>query len=70
MEKMLFEMNIAFTYEEIDNFLQTKKNKMSKISDLRSLWIEDNNIYSYPIKIISEYFLRKHCPSWIFNSRI
>lgn len=43
---------------------------MSRIIDLRNLWDDESNLYSYPIRIISEYFLRKHCFKWIFNSRI
>lgn len=41
---------------------------MSRISDLKKLWT--NEKYGVPIRILSEYFLRKRSLPWIFNSRI
>ena len=44
---------------------------MTKIEDLKNMWVDNaENIYSYPLRVITENFLRKHALSWIFNSRI
>ena len=40
IERLLININSAFGYEEISNYLVSKKKSMSKIVDLRSLWID------------------------------
>ena len=44
---------------------------MTKIEELRNLWWESGeNAYASPLRRISNEFMRKHVPNWIFNSRV
>ena len=46
---------------------QEKKN-MKSIANLRELWT--NTIFGKAFRILSNVFFRKHCLSYIFNSKV
>ncbi len=48
--------------------LKKLKKVINTIADLRNLWL--NNKYSREIRIMSNYFLRRHGTAYVFNSRI
>ena len=48
--------------------LQQQKKNINTIADLRNLWTDPN--YGRIMRIISNFFLKKHSYSYIFNSRI
>lgn len=43
---------------------------MYSVSDLRRLWIGENNKYAKILRMFSMNFLRKHSYKYIFHSRI
>jgi hypothetical protein len=56
--------------EEFMNAFNTHKGRIHSISDLRSLWTDEGNAFHKAFRILSCQYLRKHCLSRTFNSRV
>jgi hypothetical protein len=50
--------------------LESYKDKINTISELRSLWIEKENKFSKSLRILSNIYLKKYHLTHIFNSRV
>lgn len=56
-----------------EDFMQVynaHKGRIHSISDLRSLWTDEGNAFHKAFRILSCQYLRKHCLSRTFNSRV
>ena len=50
--------------------LDSYKDKINTICQLRSLWIQQENKFSKSLRILSNFYLRKNHLTYIFNSRV
>jgi hypothetical protein len=50
--------------------IRQKKKKLNSIADLRSLWLDGENLFAKPIRILSLIFLKRYSLTYIFNSRV
>ena len=46
------------------------RDRIRTIADLRSLWMEEENKYAKPLRILSNFYIRKLNLNHIFNSRV
>ena len=50
--------------------INSYKDRINTIAELRSLWIEEENEFAKALRILSTIYLRKHSLNHIFNSRV
>ena len=55
-------------YRDLVHSLRGLKKKINTIADLRNLWGDTEE--GRCIRVVSNYFLRKHSHHYIYNSRI
>ena len=61
-------LEFGYNFDTILEGLKAIKKKVNTIADLRGMWEESEQ--GKCIRVISNYFLRKHSLHYIYNSRI
>lgn len=50
--------------------MRQRRRRINSIADLRALWLEAENRFAQPTRILSLIFLKKHSLPYIFHSRV
>ena len=61
---------LGINEEEFMKVLNNLKGHIHSISELRSLWTPEGNLYHQAFRILSCNYLRKYCLERTFNSRV
>lgn len=61
---------LGINSDEFFDALKELRYNLNTISQLRSIWIDEENRYAKAYRILSLEYLRKHSLSYIFNSRV
>lgn len=68
--RRVFTLFPQLDYSEFLLDMKRRRRSVNSIAALRSFWIEEENIFAAPTRILSQIFLRKHCFHYIFSSRV